>query len=598
MTTPPPALARGLLVGLALLLGVVGLATVDTWQWTTTSLLHQFTALLLLAGAVAWCSLTLAARPHGPRSAPRAWALVAGTLLLTSCFILAAGRRQFAGYDMSILIEAGWRMLQGQRPITDFPCSLPPSYLWGIQCAFRLGGVSWSSILWFTTIISAVSLVWLFLLLRSLPELRPFALLLATALIAQTFLVTDFWYYNQWAAIVVVLVALSAAAAAQRPTSWPIGCSLACALAALALAKPNSWMVGASLLPLLTTRRRLATLLLASTAALVLVVLLAALEHYDLVAMLRMYGELAKSRGNPLTSDAFRDAGTKVRHFTEATVLIYLLPLLLVLLLRPKGASPPARAVWPLLWASGCAMVAGVMAAWTNMELKVSDLAPECVGAACATLALVGRRPSPSPRAAPDADPGTGPMDGRTFACLWLCLTVLLVAAAGGVVNGWTRTRVYSTGKGFYERAPLHSLRGPPAMRGIRCGPQLQETVDQLQDLISHHAGARFFFGGRIDFAYAAWQLPSPHGLPIWWAPGTAYPLSQQHELRQRFQQADFDLIVFHKHDMPFQEQETKALEQRYRCDDDTYSALTVYRRRLPVATASSPTGSQPQLRQ
>ena len=60
---------------------------------------------------------------------------------------LYLGKAEFGGYDLSVLIDSGWRIMNSQIPTRDFVSTLPPSLYLAADIAFRLLGVSWSSIL-------------------------------------------------------------------------------------------------------------------------------------------------------------------------------------------------------------------------------------------------------------------------------------------------------------------------------------------------------------------------------------------------------------------------------------------------------------------
>ena len=86
-------------------------------------------------------------------------------------FLIHAGRWQFGGYDLGILVETGWRQIQGQRPYVDFPTTTPPGFNLGILYAYRLFGVSWDANLYFSALFACLTFLWMYwLMLRlSLP---------------------------------------------------------------------------------------------------------------------------------------------------------------------------------------------------------------------------------------------------------------------------------------------------------------------------------------------------------------------------------------------------------------------------------------------
>ena len=73
-------------------------------------------------------------------------------LLFLLCVLLVGAdtvflQYRFAGYDLSPLIDAGWRVFSGQVPNRDFICTFPPILYLAVDVAFHLFGVRWFSII-------------------------------------------------------------------------------------------------------------------------------------------------------------------------------------------------------------------------------------------------------------------------------------------------------------------------------------------------------------------------------------------------------------------------------------------------------------------
>ena len=60
------------------------------------------------------------------------------------CFL--TGNRQFGGYDLSLVVDLGWRQYLGQKPYYDFICTMPIGFVLAVGTAFRIGGPAWDSI--------------------------------------------------------------------------------------------------------------------------------------------------------------------------------------------------------------------------------------------------------------------------------------------------------------------------------------------------------------------------------------------------------------------------------------------------------------------
>src|SRR5579875_947091 len=77
---------------------------------------------------------------------PRFLALCTIACLCIAILNLKLLQYRFGGYDLSPLIDSGWRVYQGQVPNRDFICTFPPVLYLAIALAFRLFGVRWLAI--------------------------------------------------------------------------------------------------------------------------------------------------------------------------------------------------------------------------------------------------------------------------------------------------------------------------------------------------------------------------------------------------------------------------------------------------------------------
>jgi hypothetical protein len=161
-----------------------------------------------------------------------------------------------------------------------------------------------------------------------------------------------------------------------------------------------------------------------------------------------------------------------------------------------------------------------------------------------------------------------------------LCL-ILGIGAAGLAI---ARDRVRSIGYGrFFEyqldSAPVQS----GFFKGVYTGPVFRNVLAQAEDVLKQRTGATVFFGPRMQWAYAAFKLPSPPGQPIIWAPGAFFPRAEMQDRVASFFQARYDLMVLRKEDLIYYPMEMlKGLVNTYRYDH-SYSRLTVGRLNRPM---------------
>lgn len=88
--------------------------------------------------------------------------------LLMFLFIQRCGMVQFGGFDLSVPIDIGWRIIQGQRPYVDFPVTFPPGFIIGCGAAFRWFGLNFESLVLIAAVYACFTFVWIYALLREL----------------------------------------------------------------------------------------------------------------------------------------------------------------------------------------------------------------------------------------------------------------------------------------------------------------------------------------------------------------------------------------------------------------------------------------------
>jgi hypothetical protein len=116
------------------------------------------------------------------------------------------------------------------------------------------------------------------------------------------------------------------------------------------------------------------------------------------------------------------------------------------------------------------------------------------------------------------------------------------------------------------------------------------EVLREVDGVVSRSQGKRVFFGPRMEFFYAREGLTSPHGLPLWWHPGTSYPLDRQGQIEQNWVDDRFDVLIFAKNDRDlfpgsmFPERLWIEVAKKYRLDP-SFTGIDVYYR-VPLGGA------------
>jgi hypothetical protein len=122
--------------------------------------------------------------------------LVGGTGLLLAGLAYWCGMRQFGAGDLSALIDAAWRLCNGQKPYVDFPCTLPVGFYIGGEMALRVFGIYWRSFIILNCIWICVTYYWLYALARTVLQNRLLAFWCAFTCEVITTIAVSYWWYN------------------------------------------------------------------------------------------------------------------------------------------------------------------------------------------------------------------------------------------------------------------------------------------------------------------------------------------------------------------------------------------------------------------
>jgi hypothetical protein len=342
--------------------------------------------------------------------------------------------------------------------------------------------------------------------------------------------------------------------------------------------KPNYWPAAACIGPLLLTRERLSPLAKAAALAAALVSGLAWSQRYDLLGMLDTYLGLLQTRAHPVASRAFMDLGpaqellTRIAEWLLVGIYAVAAQRALARPAGPPGAHPEPVPLWREGLSIGAvALAVGAYGIETNKELKLCDLCLMCFGAALPVALLRGQLPGALRRAT---------------------VVVLCYMLLASLYSGVSRERVRAAGRFKFYQADAAEIQRQPFFAGCSDGELFQRTLDQLTRLVGRNPGKSIFFGSRLEFAYAAYQLPSPRGLPLSWYEAKICWPEREPELIRRWRALHYDIVVFRKHDrwyMDWIDQELSSFSE----DDVTYPLLAVYVRRssgdAPGAPAAPP---------
>ena len=501
-----------------------------------------------------------------------------GACAFLCVFLVHTGRHQFGGFDFSILMELGWRQVQGQRLYVDFVAPTPPGFNLGIKYAFQIFGVSWDANLYLSAIFACATFLWMFWLMLQLEFGTLAAMGTAFAIECEAMLLLSFWWYNNSAMVLAAVFLLACLVYARRPQSIPISipvqASYIAALVLLALMKPNVAgiaIAGGVLLLLIATERRWRLVLLTLGAAFAVLLIFAA-NHISLSAMLASYREASRLRGG------FSDFGFLQLDFLEQTaaecaLFALALPWLWMLPRTIRFARGQGRRGVALQLFFPLTLLLAVYSLRTNGDFWLVECAPLLAVGGFVVYGRTAGELSSGERSTGARTPGPAVM--RRFFTALLCASI-----ASSLYMGALRLRVYSIGAGkFFEWTDNENPIDSGPLRHMRVSRAMIEVEQQIGAAAASNPGPRFF-GPRVDFNYAVLGLPSPEHFAAWWHPGVAFAIEQEPQLVQVWKDHRFQTLIFLKDDYTFYPAELMDAIARDYTRDDRYTRITVYHRR------------------
>jgi hypothetical protein len=446
-----------------------------------------------------------------------AWRAVApGFALLLACagFASWACFRQFGGYDLSPLVDAFWRMRQGQVPGLDFVSTFPPLIYLSAKLVAPLD-LGWYEL----TLVAIVHTVAAFgaVMAMTPPERRsPAWALVTAALFAVPLVYTNHLWHStssQLAASAFLFAVLQGWERADaRGLAW-----IATAAAAVALCKQNvaAPMIAASMAATLVlggTRRwhLMGAILIGAVIGLAAALVMLGMRVEDLIAT---YTAVA---GRGLPSQASWDAALQLRSSPGA--LIALAGAVGVMLLRlARGERPDRPTLFLLLL-----LPVTLLPLATDWDAKLNDVALPLFLVCCWAWQGAGEPASRRP----------------------LALIVGLVLALA-LLMGATRERMASVGAYAFWEPIADRCVDHGYFAGLLVGGRMARVVEEMDRMRRDDPHASLFFGPRLEFGYRQTGVPSPLGLPLWWHPGSSYALDAESQVIAAFAERRFDRLLF-----------------------------------------------------
>ncbi len=503
--------------------------------------------------------------------------IFAGLAVFTAtciAFAFVVFHRQFGGYDLSPLIDLQYRLDKGQIPGRSFIFTFPATLGLLLQVDNWITAPTWFGLLWVNCALFALCIACLCIFWPH--EFAPWKLVLTSLLLALPLLYTNHIWHSamtQWIAVVYCVVCLRALGSDRRARIARV--LLAAVAGLLFFSKQN-------LGPPLVVVTSFALIGFGLTRP-------AKRSICRLVVLLQILGVLATA--GVLMLCLHMGATTLVHTFTyvlgrarvsrqQEAALPFKAPEILAALVfslgylgvrgvrkvRPEGGDPLIIALLvatligmiiyqrnydAILMAANCLFLAiFLVSAGLSAEQDVVIWAVWGTGLLVSVLPMITDWDSKYNDAVLPAVSMICLSRPRALLTRNLLALGVMASLLGAATGGWVRQRMHDVGPGvFWENARLITIH-QGYFDGLSVGPHMIEVRrEMLRALaeIPHPDGV--FCGPRIEFCYADLGLQSPRGLPLWWHPGTSYPMQVQGAVVQAFARDHFSLLLFVRSD-------------------------------------------------
>lgn len=472
-----------------------------------------------------------------------------------SAFALHYGMRQFGGYDLSHLIDLQGRFSRGDTPGTDFINTLPFSYLLIVKLSGLFASPTWATLIWMNLIAAFMcSIIILSHWPKGLPIYKKYSSIFLIYL--PVIGVGHIWHsaLSQIIGVTYIILALNFF---DQSNEKNIYTSILLALIAgmFFFSKQN---IGLPLIFGICASLSITCMLWPKYAkhvgSFILINLIGILISC-LLFLLILHAPISivvQSFTNVLDRSTMSE--TQINDLVACLVQptsIGMVGFFILLLYTFKNQSDDLLRMVTLIT---CLLIS-VIPIITDWDLKLCSFSLFIF--ACICLSNYQTRP-------------------LKVVALVLGISLLWSALQIGV----NRQRMFGSGDFIWNPADLVRIDNG-YFNGLYAGFRLHGVRYEIQKALQAESDKPVvFFGPRIEFSYTDNNLKSPHMLPLWWHPGSSYPLSIEKSLVDNFAANHFTLLIFLSQDRTrIPRQIIEYINNNYDIVDG-FKMIDVYRRK------------------
>jgi hypothetical protein len=461
------------------------------------------------------------------------------------------GNNQFDGFDLSGIVDVGWRQITGQKPYIDFICVLPVGFLIMIKYAYQLLGISWNSISILNSFFLFTSFWWLFYLFRNLKItiVTSFLFTLMTEMV--TVFIISYWWYNSITVVACIIFLLSAISLLNEDKSKiQIIISYILSLSILVMLKPNISMIFVFFITiiLLTDKNISFRIILYSLISALITIIFIYLNGLDPFVIFNGYLNAAE-RALP---DKFFSGFEFFEKIAQAFEFLFLCLCFVSIIIYKKSKNIDTRQVVfkriNLIYA--VCIFTGLFQWGTSREISIVSFPLIFIPLFLLTLNFINY--------------------SNIKKVYYSCIIFLILA---GFILGILRYRIQLVGP-FFEVTSQKTEN--KYFKNCYESPSFNETLNEINTAVSNSADKTIFFGPRLEFSYCVFNVESPKNIPLYWFKGSSYSSLQEPEIISTWKTKSFDVVIIRKNDfMRMPSQLISYIESNY--NKKEYKQITEY---------------------
>lgn len=477
-------------------------------------------------------------------------------IIISSAMTLHYGMRQFGGYDLSHLIDLQSRLFHKEAPGIDFINTLPFSYIFIVKLFGIFVKPSWASLIWMNLILAAVcALTIVTFWPQKFEDYKKYS---AIFLIYMPVIgVSHIWHsaMSQIIGITYIVLSLKFIDQNHKKIITLPNIFLTCFSGFFFFSKQNiglpvismscgSLIIFSFYIPRLFHNAKLFLLInflgiLTFSITLLLFLKVSPNVLIDSFTDVTDRAAMSQAQYDDLIACLMEPTSIGIIGFSILTLFTF----------KSKIENYP---FYPLLFS---ALLGGFIPIITDWDLKLCSLSFFIF-----ILVLLGSYKTRIEK----------------LVAILLYVSLLFSALEVGIF------RQHMRGSGDFFGDPLSLIRIDDGyFKGLYTGTRFHgvryETHKILQQM---GVGQAVFFGPRIEFSYMDNELNSPNLLPLWWHPGSSYPLKKDKNILKSFEDNNFSLLVFLAQDKTRMPGDIIRYVDKYFEKIDGYTMIDVYRRR------------------